>query len=122
CFPIQYAVTWPDRGPNSLPPLDFSKLSKLESSTPRYEDFHALKLARRSGEIGGTLPAVMNASNEIAVAAFLDRKVRFPEIWGIVEQVMNQHTPVAHADLDAILGDDRWARAQAQGCVQSAER
>ncbi|MGC2625784.1 MAG: 1-deoxy-D-xylulose-5-phosphate reductoisomerase [Candidatus Udaeobacter sp.] len=121
CFPIQYAVTWPDRVANSLPPLDFSKLSKLEFSIPRYEDFPALNLARRAGEIGGTLPAVMNAANEIAVAAFLDRKVRFPEIWKIVEQVMNQHTPVAHANLDAILGADQWARAQAQGCVESAK-
>jgi 1-deoxy-D-xylulose-5-phosphate reductoisomerase len=122
CFPIQYAVTWPDRVPNSLPPLDFSKLSKLEFSTPRYDDFPALNLARRAGEIGGTLPAVMNAANEIAVAAFLDRKVRFPEIWGIVEDVMKRHTPVAHPDLDAILGADQWARAQAQGCLQSAKR
>ena len=122
CFPIQYAVTWPDRVPNTLPPLDFSKLSKLEFSTPRYDDFPALNLARRAGETGGTLPAVMNAANEMAVAAFLDQKVRFPEIWRIVEQVMNRHTPVAHPDLDAILRADQWARAQAQGCVQSAER
>jgi len=122
CFPIQYAVTWPDRVANSLPPLDFSKLSKLEFSIPRYDEFPALNLARRAGEIGGTLPAVMNAANEIAVAAFLDRKVRFPEIWKIVEDVMDQHPPVAHADLDAILGADQWARAQAQGCVESAKR
>jgi 1-deoxy-D-xylulose-5-phosphate reductoisomerase len=122
CFPIQYAVTWPDRVPNSLPPLDFSKVSKLEFSTPRYDDFPALNLARRAGEVGSTLPAVMNAANEIAVSAFLDRKVRFPEIWGIVEQVMNQHAPIAHPDLDAILGADQWARAQTQGCVQSAKR
>jgi 1-deoxy-D-xylulose-5-phosphate reductoisomerase len=121
CFPIQYAVTWPDRVANSLPPLDFSTLSKLEFFIPRYEDFPALNLARRAGEIGGTLPAVMNAANEIAVAAFLDRKVRFPEIWEIVEDVMNQHPPVAQADLDAILGADQWARAQAQGCVESAK-
>ena len=122
CFPIQYAVTWPDRVANSLPPLDFSKLSKLEFSIPRYDEFPALNLARRAGEIGGTLPAVMNAANEIAVAAFLDRKVRFPEIWKIVEDVMEQHPPVAHADLDAILGADQWARAQAQGRVESAKR
>ena len=122
CFPIQYAVTWPERVPNTLPPLDFSKLSKLGFSTPRYDDFPALNLARRAGETGGTLPAVMNAANEIAVAAFLDQKVRFPEIWRIVEQVMNRHTPVAHPNLDAILRADQWARAQAQGCVQSAER
>ena len=122
CFPIQYAVTWPDRVPNSLPPLDFSKLSKLEFSTPRYDDFPALNLARRAGESGGTLPAVMNAANEIAVAAFLVRKVCFPEIWLIVEEVMKRHPPVAHPDLDAILGADQWARAQAQGYVQSAKR
>jgi 1-deoxy-D-xylulose-5-phosphate reductoisomerase len=122
CFPIQYAVTWPDRVPNSLPSLDFSKMSKLEFSTPRYDDFPALNLARRAGETGGTLPAVMNAANEIAVAAFIDRKVRFPEIWGIVEQVMNQHPPIAHPNLDAILGADQWARAQAQECVESARR
>jgi len=122
CFPIQYAVTWPERVPNTLPPLDFSKLSKLEFSTPRYDDFPALNLARRAGETGGTLPAVMNAANEMVVAAFLDQKVRFPEIWRIVEQVMNRHTPVAHPNLDAILRADQWARAQAQGCVQSAER
>jgi 1-deoxy-D-xylulose-5-phosphate reductoisomerase len=114
CFPIQYAVTWPDRVPNTLPPLDFSKLSRLEFFTPRYDDFPALNLARRAGETGGTSPAVMNAANEVAVAGFLDRQVRFPDIWQIVEEVMNRHTPVAHPDLDAILQADRWARNEAQ--------
>jgi 1-deoxy-D-xylulose-5-phosphate reductoisomerase len=118
-FPIQYAVTWPQRVPNSLPPLDFSKLSKLEFFTPRYDDFPALNLARRAGETAGTLPAVMNAANEIAVAAFLDRQLRFPDIWRIVEEVMNRHKSVAHADLDAILGADQWARAQARECVEA---
>src|SRR5881398_3153612 len=122
CFPIQYAVTWPDRVPNSLPPLDFSKLSRLEFFTPRYDDFPALKLARRAGETGGTLPAVMNAANEIAVAGFLDRQVRFPDIWQIVEEVMNRHTSVAHPDLDAILRADQWARNEAQGLSKSVNR
>ena len=117
CFPIQYAVTWPDRVPNTLPPLDFSKLSRLEFFTPRYDDFPALNLARRAGETGGTLPAVMNAANEVAVAGFLDRQVRFPDIWQIVEEVMNRHTSVAHPDLDAILQADQWARKEAQGHV-----
>ena len=121
-FPIQYAVTWPDRVPNTLPPLDFSKLSKLEFFTPRYDDFPAMNLARRAGETGGTLPAVMNAANEIAVAAFLNRQVRFPDIWRIVEEVMNRHAPVAHSDLDAILQADQWARNEAQGCVKSLNR
>jgi 1-deoxy-D-xylulose-5-phosphate reductoisomerase len=122
CFPIQYAVTWPDRVPNTLPALDFSKLSKLEFFAPRYEDFPALNLARRAGETGGTLPAVMNAANEIAVAAFLDRRMRFPDIWHVVEEVMNQHTAVAHPNLDAILEADQWARNEAQGCVKSLNR
>src|SRR5205809_6063207 len=122
CFPIQYAVTWPDRVPNTLPPLDFSKLSKLEFFPPRYSDFPALNIARRAGAIGGTLPAVMNAANEIAVAAFLDRRVRFPDIWQIVEEVMNRHTPVAHPDLDAILEADQWARAEARKCVKALKR
>jgi 1-deoxy-D-xylulose-5-phosphate reductoisomerase len=122
CFPIQYAVTWPDRVPNTLPPLDFSKLSRLEFFTPRYDDFPALNLARRAGENGGTFPSVMNAANEVAVTGFLDRQVRFPDIWQIVEEVMNRHTPVAHPDLDAILQADQWARKEAQGVCKSVNR
>jgi len=122
CFPIQYAVTWPDRVSNTLPPLDFSKLSKLEFFTPRYDDFPALNLARRAGETGGTLPGAMNAANEVAVAAFLERRVSFPSIWQIVEEVMNRHTSVAHPALDAILQADQWARAEAQNCVKSLHR
>jgi 1-deoxy-D-xylulose-5-phosphate reductoisomerase len=122
CFPIQYAVTWPDRVPNTLPPLDFSKLSKLEFFTPRYEDFPALNLARRAGETGGTMPAVMNAANEIAVAAFLGQRMRFPDIWRVVEDVMNRHTAVANPNLDAILEADQWARNEAQGCAKSLNR
>ena len=122
CFPIQYAVTWPDRVANTLPPLDFSKLSRLEFFTPRCDDFPALRLARRAGEMGGTLPAVMNAANEVAVAGFLDCQVRFPDIWEIVEKVMNRHTSVAHPDLDAILQADHWARKEAMGHVKSINR
>src|SRR5438105_13599134 len=122
CFPIQYAVTWPDRVPNSLPPLDFGKLAKLEFVTPRYDDFPALNLARRAGESGGTLPAVLNAANEVAVSAFLDRQVNFPRIWQVVEEVMNRHTRVAHPDLDAILRADQWARAEAARFAKSLKR
>src|SRR5436305_5324714 len=122
CFPIQYAVTWPDRVPNTLPPLDFSKLSKLEFFTPRYDDFPALNLARRAGKTGSTLPAVMNAANEVAVAAFLDRRLRFPDSWHVVEEVMNWHTVIVHPNLDAILESDRWQRREAQGYVKSLNR
>ncbi len=117
CFPIQYAVTWPDRVPNSLPPLDFGKLSKLEFATPRYDDFPALNLARRAGETGGTLPAVLNAANEIAVSAFLEKRMKFPGIWQVVEQVMNRHAVVAHPTLDEILAADQWAREEARRSI-----
>ena len=113
CFPIQYAVTWPDRVPNSLAPLDFGRLAKLEFITPRYEDFPALNLARRAGETGGTLPAVLNAANEVAVSAFLDGRITFPQIWETVKAVMDGHTSIAHPDLDAILRADQWARSEA---------
>ncbi len=118
CFPIQYAVTWPERVPNSLPPLDFGKLGQLEFATPRYQDFPALNLARRAGEAGGTMPAVLNAANEIAVSAFLERKISFPRIWQTVEQVMDLHTNVAHPDLDEILRADQWARGEAASIVK----
>jgi len=117
CFPIQYAVTWPERVPNSLPPLDFGKLRQLDFATPRYEDFPALNLARRAGETGGTLPAVLNASNEVAVAAFLAGRISFPRIWQTVEEVMNRHTSVAKPTLDAILQADQLARAEASAAV-----
>jgi len=122
CFPIQYAVTWPERVPNSLPPLDFGKLRQLDFATPRYDDFPALNLARRAGDTGGTLPAVFNAANEVAVSAFLDRKISFPRIWQLVEQVMNHHTSIAHPDLDAILRADQWARAEASAAVGSVRQ
>src|SRR3984893_9755055 len=122
CFTIQYAVTWPERVPNTLPPLDFGKLSKLEFAKPRYSDFPALNLARKAGEIGGTLPAVLNAANEIAVAAFLDRQARFPQIWQIVEETMKRHRSIAQADLDAILAADQWARGEARKSVKALKR
>ena len=121
CFPIQYAITWPDRVPNSLPPLDFGRLAELKKPRPRYEDFPALGLARRAGETGGTLPAVLNAANEIAVSAFLEKHMSFPRIWQTVEQVMNAHQSVAHPDLDEILRADQWARAEAGRRVETCK-
>ena len=117
CFPIQYAVTWPERVPNSLPPLDFGKVRQLEFVTPRYDDFPALDLARRAGNEGGTQPAVLNASNEVAVAAFLAGEISFPGIWRTVGEVMNRHTSIAKPTLDAILRVDQWARAEASTVI-----
>jgi 1-deoxy-D-xylulose-5-phosphate reductoisomerase len=113
CFPIQYAVTWPDRVPNNLAPLDFAKLATLHFEAPRPDVFPALRLAREAGEIGGTLPAVMNAANEVAVDAFLSERIKFPAIWQRVERVMQKHTVVQHPTLDQLAEADRWAREAA---------
>ena len=119
CFPIQFAVTWPDRVANTLRPLDFTKLAKLDFEAPRYDDFPALGLARHAGEVGGTLPSVMNAANEIAVDAFLNRKISFPGIWETVQKVMESHDSIAHPSLDAIVEADLWARQEAGALVIS---
>ena len=110
CFPIQYAVTWPDRVPNSLPPLDFSKVSKLEFATPRYDDFPALNLARRAGETGGTLPAVMNAANEIAVAAFLERRIGFADIAATVARALEGISAPAPRSIAEVIDIDAQVR------------
>ena len=113
CFPIQYAVTWPERVANTLEPLDFAKLGQLEFEAPRWDDFPALGLARAAGERGGTLPAVMNAANEVAVASFLEGAIALPDIWRSVEGAMEAHDVVDHPSLEEILEADRWAREEA---------
>ena len=122
CFPIQYAVTWPERVPNRLPPLDFCKLAKLDFEAPRRDAFPALDLARRAGTEGGTLPAVMNAANEVAVAAFLDRSCSFPAIWRTVERVMKEHAVRPQASLEEILAADAWARTLAAEKIGLGEK
>ncbi len=113
CFPIQYAALWPERVANRLPPLDFTTLRALEFEPPRTADFPALDLARAAGEAGGTLPAVLNAANEVAVAAFLDGMIPFPRIWETVSEVMGQHRNVANPGLDGIIAADAEARQRA---------
>jgi 1-deoxy-D-xylulose-5-phosphate reductoisomerase len=113
CFPIQYAVTWPERVPNSLRPLNFAELGALTFEAPRTSDFPSLNLARHAGEIGGTLPAVLNAANEVAVEAFLNERISFPMIWQTVERVMGRHTTIAHPNLDDLIEADVWARNEA---------
>ena len=114
CFPIQYAVTFPERMPSGLPPLDLAKLGSLTFEAPDEKRFPALRLAREAGEAGGTLPGVFNAANEVAVEAFLAEQIPFPRIWGMVEEVMEKHTTLSSPDLEAIIEADRWARSEAK--------
>lgn len=119
CFPIQYAVTWPERVPNTLEPLDFAKLARLDFEEPRFDDFPALNYARRAGVVGGTLPAVMNAANEIAVAAFIDGLIGFTQIWDMVGETMEAHEVKRHPSLETILEADGWAREFASAKLPS---
>jgi 1-deoxy-D-xylulose-5-phosphate reductoisomerase len=110
CFPIQYAVTWPDRVPNALKPLRLAELGRLDFEEPRYNDFPALRLARQAGETGGTMPAILNAANEIAVEAFLQGLITLPRIWSLVEDAMNRSDNFARPSLDDIIHADGQAR------------
>jgi len=110
CFPIQYAVTWPDRVPTTLKPLRLADVRKLEFEEPRYDVFPALDLARQAGEAGGVLPAVLNAANEVAVQAFLDDRIPFGGIWRLVQNAIGRHANLARPTLDDIIRADKEAR------------
>ncbi|HAE19498.1 MAG TPA: 1-deoxy-D-xylulose-5-phosphate reductoisomerase [Verrucomicrobiales bacterium] len=114
CFPIQYAVVWPERLSNELKPLDFPALAKLEFEAPRESDFPALNLAREAGERGGTLPAVLNAANEVANEAFRQRALSFPGIWQVVEETMNQVEHIDSQELGVVVNADLEARKVAR--------
>lgn len=119
CFPIQYALTWPQRVSGSLKPLDFPALAKLEFEAPRTGEFPAIDLARRAGLTGGTMPAVYNAANEVAVAAFRAESIPFPGIWQCVASVMDAHAVQPSATLESVVAADQWARGNASAFVAS---
>jgi 1-deoxy-D-xylulose-5-phosphate reductoisomerase len=110
---IQYALTYPKRLPNCLPPLNFTKMSQLTFEEPDLEKFPCLALAYKALRIGGTMPAALSAANEIAVKAFLDGEIRLSDIPRIIESVMDEHESEAAASLEVILDTNAWARKQA---------
>ena len=110
---IQYALTYPDRLPNCLPPLDLAAIGKLEFEEPDTKKFPCLALAFDALRIGGTMPAALNAANEVSVEAFLDGKIRVDQIAEINRKVMDLHTVEQVSGLDVVLGVDKWARATA---------
>ena len=120
CFPIQYALTWPDRVASGLAAPDFAALGRLDFEDPRDDVFPALGLARRAGLTGGTLPAVFNAANEVAVEAFRAGKLSFPGIWRCVESAMDAHTVLPSASLETVIAADVWARTAARSFCETA--
>ena len=113
CLPIQYALTYPERARSERVQTNLAKLGSLTFEEPDEERFPALGLARRAGEKSGTLPAVLNAANEVAVEAFIQRRISFPQITETVRRTMERHHVVSHPTLDQILEADAWARAEA---------
>ena len=112
-LPIQYALSYPDRWSNDLPRLDFTEQSKLTFEPPDFVRFPCLRLAFDAGKAGGTMPAVLNAANETAVSAFLEKRLRYKDIAWLVAKVMDLHQSINDTDLETVLHVDKWARNEA---------
>jgi len=112
--PIQYALTYPERRPSPVEPANLAAVGRLDFEEPDLKRFPALGLGYRAAEAGGTLGAVLSAANEIAVAAFLERRIRFTEIARLVAEVMDAHELIACPTPDDVLAQDAWARKEAK--------
>lgn len=108
--PIASALAWPQRIDSGVAPLDLFAIARLDFQAPDEQRFPCLRLARQAAEAGNSAPAVLNAANEVAVEAFLQRRIRFPEIASMIEQVLDQERVVPVASLDAVFAADQRAR------------
>jgi len=112
--PIAHALGWPERIRSGVESLDLVAAARLDFEAPDVDRFPALRLAREAAEAGGTAPAVLNAANEFAVAAFLDGRLGFAGVPEIIESVLERHENAVATTLEAVLGADRWARDTAE--------
>ena len=112
--PIANALAWPQRIDSGVPPLDLFAVARLDFQAPDEQRFPCLRLARQAAEAGNSAPAMLNAANEVAVAAFLDGRVRYLEIASIIEEVLNLEPVVAVNDLEAVFTADGKARELAE--------
>ena len=117
---IQYALTYPDRRENCLEPLDFTQMSRLTFEEPDSDRFPCLDLAYEALRRGGTAPATLNAANEVAVAAFLDGKIKFSDIAMLIESVLKKHQSRDASSMESILSADEKARIAARALVDGA--
>jgi 1-deoxy-D-xylulose-5-phosphate reductoisomerase len=112
-IPIQAALMWPDRTKSLGKPVDLADVGTIEFEAVDHDRFPAVGLAYRAGRLGRTHPAALNAANEEAVRAFLDRRIGFSDIPVVISRVLDDHEPLDAHDLDAVLEADAWARARA---------
>ncbi len=117
-IPIQFALSYPDRWDAPVTPLDFSTLATLDFEPPDTKTFRCLDLARNAGVTGKTMPAVMNAANEVAVAAFLQEQLSFVDIASCVEEVMSHHVVSAVESIEQLEEIDARARIEANKWIE----
>jgi 1-deoxy-D-xylulose-5-phosphate reductoisomerase len=112
--PIAHALAWPQRIDSGVAPLDLFSIARLDFEAPDEQRFPCLRLARQAAEAGDSAPAMLNAANEVAVAAFLDRRIRYPEIASMIDEVLNLEPVVPLSDLGAVFEVDSKARVLAE--------
>lgn len=112
--PIAHALAWPERIDSGVSPLDLFSIARLDFEAPDEVRFPCLRLARQAAEAGASAPAVLNAANEVAVAAFLDGRIRYPEIASMIDEVLNLEPVVAVSELETVFEIDARARGLAE--------
>ncbi len=112
--PIQVAFTWPERAPGNVKRLNLAEVRTLTFEEPDREKFPSIGLGYRAAEAGGTMGAVLNAANEVAVERFMAGEIPFPRIFGLVREVMDRHAVVPRPSLEDVLRADAWARQEAR--------
>ncbi len=116
-FAIQYALSYPDRFEGGLPRFNFADMLHLHFREVDHRRFPSIGFARRAMAAGGTMPAVMNAANEVAVESFLQGRIAFPEIWSIIDKTMERHQTAPQHSLEEIFDADRWSRSFAESLI-----
>jgi 1-deoxy-D-xylulose-5-phosphate reductoisomerase len=115
--PIAYALGWPERIPSGVESLNLVAAARLDFEAPDLERFPALVVTREAAAAGGTMPAVLNAANEVAVSAFLAGRLGFLGIVDLIESVVGRHTNVGATELADVLAADSWARELAESML-----
>jgi len=118
-IPISYALSYPERIENGLPNLDLCEIGTLTFSYPDYKRFPCLELACDAARECGTMPAVLNAADEVAVDAFLKQRIRFTDIPLVISKAMDRHSSKSYSSVEEIIEVDRWAREEAKNTVNS---
>ena len=120
--PIAYALSYPERLDTPIHGLELDRVGTLTFRKPDHDSFPCLSYAYDAIRAGGTVPAVLNAANEVAVYAFLDKRIGFNDIPAVINRTIKHHESLSHPSLDAVLAADRWARDTADACIKEIQK